>query len=113
MKRCRLIVLAMLAAVLLACQPAATSTPEARAPIATRAPVSGRAAIPTAEPIDTAEPIATIEAAADEWQTFTSDEGGFSLLLPDQPKEQRQPINTAAGSIDAIMYFDSFTLLEK
>ena len=36
--------------------------------------------------------------------TFTSDEGGFTLLLPDQPKEQRQPISTAAGSVDTIMY---------
>ena len=39
MKHYRLIFLALLAAALMACQPAATNTPEARAPIATRAPV--------------------------------------------------------------------------
>jgi|GEM_PF-643709 len=101
MKHYRLIFLALLTAALLACQPAATTTPEARAPIATRAAVS---AAPTAEPIDTAEPIATIGSTSDQWQTFSSKEGGFSLLLPGQPKEQRQPINTATGSVDAIMY---------
>jgi hypothetical protein len=42
--------------------------------------------------------------SVDEWQTFSSEEGGFTLLLPGKPKEQRQPGSTAAGSMDAIMY---------
>jgi hypothetical protein len=98
MKPDRLIVFAVLTVTLMACQPAATSTPEARAPIATRAPVS------TDETKPTAEPLATIEVAADKWITFTSNDGGFSLRLPAQPKEQRQPVQTDAGPVEAIMY---------
>ncbi len=104
MKHYRLIVLVLLAVALMACQPAATNTPEARAPIATRAPVSGGPTAPTAEPVDTAEPIATSETSVEGWVTFSSEEGGFTMLLPKQPKEQRQPITTAAGSVDTIMY---------
>jgi len=84
MKRGRLMILVVAATVLMACQPAATSSPEARAPIATRALVSG--------------------SPAEQWQSFSSVEGGFTLLLPDKPKEQRQPIGTAVGSTEAIMY---------
>lgn len=86
MKPHRLMILVLIATVLLACQPAATSTPESRA---TRAPVSGGSG---------AAP------AVDEWQTFSSKEGNFTLLLPGQPKEQRQPVSTAGGQVDAIMY---------
>ena len=86
MKPYRLMIISVMAAALIACQPAATSTPELRAPIAT------------------AEPIATLEASTGEWQSFSSAEGGFSILLPAQPKEQRQPVNTATGSVVAIMY---------
>lgn len=98
MKRYRLIFLVLLTAVLLACQPATPSTPEARAP------ASSGEARPTAAPGDSAEPPATIEASADDWITFTSDEGGFTLRLPAQPKEQRRPIENEAGSTTAIMY---------
>jgi hypothetical protein len=104
MRHNHLLVLIALTMTLIACQPAATSTPEARAPIATRAPVSAGDPIATAEPIDTAEPIATIETSADDWITFSSDEGGFSLLLPQQPQEQRQPVQTDVGTVEAIMY---------
>ncbi len=89
MKPYRLMFLVLIATVLLACQPTATSTLESRAPITTRAPVSGGSGAST---------------SVDEWQTFSSAEGGFTLLLPGNPQEQRQPVSTAAGSADAIMY---------
>ena len=34
-----------------------------------------------------------------EWQEFTSDEGGFSVLFPAAPRAETQPVNTVAGTI--------------
>jgi hypothetical protein len=99
MKRLHLFLLVITVVAVSACQPAATSTPETRQPLATRAPVSGNPATATAEPL------ATIgAAAAADWQLFTSAEGGFSLLLPGKPTEQKQPVETNTGTIDAVMY---------
>ncbi len=76
MKPYRLILLIVVATILLACQSAA----------------------PTSNGSGTAAPV-------DPWQTFSSKEGGFTLSLPGKPKEQRQPVGTAGGSVTAIMYF--------
>ncbi|CAG0934853.1 hypothetical protein TFLX_03709 [Thermoflexales bacterium] len=89
MKLYRLMFLLAVATILLACQSAAPGTPESRASIATNTPASGGSGTAT---------------SVDEWQRFSSTEGGFSILLPARPKEQRQPVNTAAGSVEAIMY---------
>jgi hypothetical protein len=75
MKSYRLMFLIVVATVLLACQPAAPAPSG-----------SGTA------------------ASVDQWQTFSSKEGGFTLSLPGKPQEQRQPVGTAAGSVNAIMY---------
>lgn len=40
--------------------------------------------------------------ASNSWQTFTSKEGGFTLLLPGEPQEHKQSVNTVAGSVDYI-----------
>lgn len=39
-----------------------------------------------------------------EWRVFTSDAGGFKVLMPGTPKPQTQSVNTAAGTIDVTMY---------
>lgn len=38
------------------------------------------------------------------WTTFSSREGGFSVLLPSPPTEQRQTVNTVAGPIEAYFF---------
>jgi hypothetical protein len=69
-----------------ACQPAATGTPEARAPIV--APAASATSAPSNA----------------DWQTFTSTSGKFSLSLPAAPRQQELPVSTEVGTIEAIMY---------
>lgn len=54
---------------------------------------------------DTATP--TTEAStgnADGWQTVTSAEGNFSILMPGQPEEQSSSSETAAGEITQYLF---------
>jgi hypothetical protein len=52
---------------------------------------------PTQPPTDTPAPTATRRPAAASgaaWQEFTSEEGGFAVLMPSEPVEQTQPAST-------------------
>src|SRR5262249_33927006 len=39
-----------------------------------------------------------------EWKEFTSKEGGFAVLLPGTPVEQRQLVKTPVGSVDVHLF---------
>lgn len=39
-----------------------------------------------------------------EWKAFSSTKGKFSVLMPGDPQEQHQVVNTAVGPIDLYMY---------
>ena len=39
-----------------------------------------------------------------EWKEFSSAKGKFSVLMPGDPQEQHQVVNTAVGPIDLYMY---------
>ncbi len=38
------------------------------------------------------------------WKEFTADEGGFSVMMPGEPEEQEQSIDTAAGTMDSLLF---------
>jgi hypothetical protein len=46
----------------------------------------------------------TMQSAQSQWKTFTSKEGGFSILMPGQPAQKKQTLNTPAGDIDTYFY---------
>jgi len=42
-----------------------------------------------------------------KWKTFSSPDGSFSVLFPNNPTENKQSVNTAAGSINSTMYIST------
>jgi len=44
------------------------------------------------------------ETVEDPWKEFTSEEGGFSVLMPGEPTYSVQPAPTAQGSVQIHMY---------
>ena len=40
------------------------------------------------------------DEAEKEWATFTSEDGGFSILFPGKPEEQIESVSTAIGTIE-------------
>lgn len=44
------------------------------------------------------------KAQTNQWQTFSPSEAGFSVLMPSQPKEQVQSMDTPAGAIKNYVY---------
>jgi hypothetical protein len=38
------------------------------------------------------------------WKTFAAPDGSFSVLFPNNPTENKQTVNTAAGPINTTMY---------
>jgi hypothetical protein len=56
---------------------------------------------PTQRPTDTPAPTATrrpTAASGAAWQEFTSEAGGFAILMPSEPVEQTQPASTPDSS---------------
>jgi len=48
--------------------------------------------------------VATGTVHQPKWKTFSSPDGSFSVLFPDNPTENKQTLNTAAGPINSAMY---------
>ncbi len=44
------------------------------------------------------------QAAKVQWQSFSPADGGFSVLMPGQPTQKKQTLNTPAGNIDTYFY---------
>jgi hypothetical protein len=92
----KIIRLAIVSSIVLlaACQaaPKPASTAPAAVPQATAAPATAAAT--------TAGPLA-------DWKPFKSAEGGFSLMLPEEPTSQTQAVDTAAGKVDTYIFMSS------
>lgn len=46
----------------------------------------------------------SMQAAQAQWQSFSPTEGGFSVLMPGQPTQKKQTLNTPAGDINTYFY---------
>lgn len=46
----------------------------------------------------------SVQAATVQWQSFSPTDGGFSVLMPGQPAQKKQTLNTPAGDINTYFY---------
>lgn len=46
----------------------------------------------------------SVQVAQAQWQSFTPTDGGFSVLMPGQPSQKKQTLNTPAGDINTYFY---------
>jgi hypothetical protein len=49
----------------------------------------------------------SMQVAQAQWQSFSPSDGGFSVLMPGQPTQRKQTLNTPAGDINTYFYIST------